>query len=218
MFIPEKETLFLKEFEEKKVMTNNEISKCIGCSVASVRKLRKKWKTYTSYNKNGMYYVLPEIPQFDKCGIWEYNGILFSKYGNLKKTLISIVRNSPNGLSGTEIGETLGLNPRSFLSHYSGVAGILRKKTESKYIYFSDSPMICKRQKKKRAALSVAKKTQLPADNISILILVDLIKHPNSNLTNIHKRLRKQNFEITIEMIKNLLHYYDLEKKTVNFQ
>ncbi|MEA3457714.1 MAG: hypothetical protein U9R21_03460 [Candidatus Thermoplasmatota archaeon] len=218
MFIPEKEILILKEFKEKKVMTNNEISKYIACSIASVRHLRKKWKTYTSYNKNGMYYVLPDTPEFDKCGIWKYKGILFSQYGNLKKTLISIVRNSPNGLSGNEIGKILSLNPRSFLSHYIGINGILRKKTGNKFIYYSDDPVINKQQQKNREALLDVKENQLPADNISILILVDLIKHPNSKLTNIHKRLRKQNFDITIEMIKNLFHYYDLEKKTVDFQ
>jgi hypothetical protein len=84
----------------------------------TARRRLKAWRAYTSYNRNGRYYTLPEIAQFDDMGLWRHQGAFFSKHGNLKQTLVHLVVHSVQGLSGAEFGEILGLQPRSFLSHF----------------------------------------------------------------------------------------------------
>ena len=50
---------------------------------------------YSSYSHTGRYYTLQNIPQFDREGLWQYNGIGFSRHGSLKSTvehLLELVR------------------------------------------------------------------------------------------------------------------------------
>ena len=107
MICEEKENGFLKHFREKKIMTISGIAESMQCSIPTVRNRLKKWKTYTSYNKNGRYYTLPDIPTFDQDGIWKFKGTFFSKQGNLKQTIIHLVNNSESGLTASQIAKRL---------------------------------------------------------------------------------------------------------------
>jgi len=106
----------LGTFRAQKVATINQLADRLQCSVPTARRRLKQWKTHTSYNKNGRYYVLPDVVRFDADGLWRYRGIGFSRYGNLKQTVVGLVRGSPSGLRAGELGKLLGLEPRSFLS------------------------------------------------------------------------------------------------------
>ncbi len=90
----------LEVFRKEKVMSLKQLADLLSCSERTVQRYLKKWRTYTSYNQNGRYYVLPDIPRFDDNGLWRYQGIFFSRHGNLKQTLIAVVNHSPAGLTG----------------------------------------------------------------------------------------------------------------------
>jgi len=51
----------LRKFRAKKVFTIEPLICLLKCSIITARRRLKKWKTHTSINKNGRYYVLPEI-------------------------------------------------------------------------------------------------------------------------------------------------------------
>ena len=123
-----------------------------------------------------------------------------------------------NGLTANEIGGILNLNPHSFLHHYARIPEFIREKNQNIFVYYSADPVISKMQKQNREIMRAATKSQLPSDTVSILILVDMIKHPNSTSKDIHKRLTKTNKNIPVEMITNLSNYYGLEKKTANLR
>jgi len=72
----------LELFRKEKVMSLKQLADRLNCSERTVQRQLKKWRTYTSYNQNGRYYVLPDIPRFDEHGLWRYKGIFFSRYGN----------------------------------------------------------------------------------------------------------------------------------------
>jgi len=152
------------------VFTLEQLVSYLGCSAPTARLRLKKWKSYTSYNKNGRYYSLHTVPRFDENGLWHYEHIFFSKSGNLKKTLIYLVQRSPSGLTGKEIGDLVGLPPRSFLHHFRNTAGIYREKIEGLYIYFSDDPGRYQRQTGNRSTLIVYQdKLFSDADDVIIL-------------------------------------------------
>jgi len=69
-------------------------------SCCSRRRL-KDWKVYTSCNHNAGYHVLTSVPSFDEHGIWRYNGIFFSRHGNITQTIIKLVNDSSTGSFGT---------------------------------------------------------------------------------------------------------------------
>ena len=40
---------------------------------------------HSSYSHNGRYYTLHDLPRFDLEGLWQYDGIGFSRHGSLKR-------------------------------------------------------------------------------------------------------------------------------------
>jgi hypothetical protein len=161
--------------EDKKVFTLDQLVSALSCSTPTARLKLKQWQAYTSYNQNGRYYTMPTVPRFDENGLWSYEAISFSKYGNLRNTVVHLINNSPLGLTGNEIGNLVRLPPRSFLHHFRNVAGICREKSEGVYVYFSDDVGIYKEQVRNRSRALIPEGKLNDAD--AIVILTALIKH-----------------------------------------
>lgn len=207
----------IQRFKNKKIVTIVVLVAWLSCSIATARRRLKAWRAYTSYNHNGRYYTLPEIADFDDNGLWRYQGVFFSKHGNLKQTLVHLVTHSAQGLSGAELGELLGLQPRSFLSHFRDHPEIYRENLMKCWIWFAADPKIREKQKQARLARAVAKEPRMPTDAEAVMILVDLIEHPNSGLEQVARRLKPKGFNIDVDVIRQLLVHHDLLKKTVDF-
>ncbi len=206
----------VRSFKKEKVVTVVLLATWLSCSIATARRRLKTWRAYTSYNRNGRYYTLPEIAEFDANGLWRYQGVCFSKHGNLKQTLVHLVTHSVHGLSGAELGELLGLQPRSFLSHFRDHPALYRENLRGRWIWFAAAPKIRAKQKQTRLAQAAAKGPQMPSDMEAVMILVDLIRYPNSGLQQIAHRFKGQGLTIDVAAIRQLLGQHDLLKKTVD--
>ncbi len=57
-------------FRDKKVMTLAQLALHLQRSQRTVHRQLKQWRAFNSYNKNGRYYVLSDIPKFDSNGLW----------------------------------------------------------------------------------------------------------------------------------------------------
>jgi len=207
----------IQKIKNKKVVTVVVLATWLSCSIATARRRLKTWRAYTSYNHNGRYYTLPETADFDSNGLWWYQGVFFSKHGNLKQTLVHLLTHSAQGLSGAELGELLGLEPRSFLSHFRDHPEIYRENLMRRWIWFAADPKIREKQKQARLARDVAKEPRMPTDGEAVMILVDLIQHPNSGLEQLARRLKPKGLELDVDAIRQLLMHHDLLKKTVDF-
>jgi len=124
----------LKAFRRRKVMTLEEVAKLVHSSLHTARRRLKDWRAYTSYNQNGRYYALPDVPEFDADGLWHWRGVSFSRYGNLKQTVVELIRRSLAGLDAGEMGSLLGLDPRSFLSSFADHPQIKREKSQGRFV------------------------------------------------------------------------------------
>lgn len=206
----------IRSLKKEKVVTVVLLATWLSCSVVTARRRLKAWRAYTSYNRNGRYYTLPEIAEFDANGLWRYQGICFSKHGNLKHTLVHLVTHSVQGLNGAELGELLGLQPRSFLSHFRDHPALYRENVRGRWIWFAADPKIRAEQKHTRLAQAAAKGPRMPSDMEAVMILVDLIRDPNSGLEQIAHRLKRQGLTIDVVAIRQLLVHHDLLKKTVD--
>lgn len=208
-------TLARETLKKKKVFTLPMLVAILNCSSRTGQTKLKMWKTYTSYNKNGRYYTFPEIPRFDENGIWRYKDIAFSKHGNLKKTIIQLVRISTSGLSGSELGDILGLAPQSFVHHFSDCPGICREKHGGVYIHFSDHPDKHKQQVQRRVAgalVQVVKKDTINEGD-AIIILVAIIKHHGIGLEDIMMLPEIKTSRLSRSAIQNFMESHSLLKK-----
>lgn len=212
MIDPALERLTTGEFRRRKVLTIRQLVELLGCSIPTVRNRLKRWRAYTSYNHNGAYYTLPTIPRFDEHGLWRYKSVGFSKHGNLKRTLLQLVRDSPGGLDAAQIGRLLGLPPRSFLSHFRSVPGLTRQRLEGRFVYFCDEPAVLSRQRQIREQAMRTPAGELPSDSVAVAVLADLINHPDSTLHASSRRLGRKGIDIHPQAIQQLLEDHGVKK------
>jgi len=213
MITTEQENETIKLFKQKKIMTVLELSKRMDCSIPTIRKRLSQWRTYTSYNKNGRYYVLPRVPRFDEHGLWEYRGVRFSRFGTLKQTVIQLVTASEGGLSASDIGTVVGIDPRSFMLQFRDSPEIRREKIEGAYIYFSGTAADYRVQKKTREAVAAEQALPLPSDSEAIAILVDILKHPRTTIQESAGRMRRKKISVGEQAIRGLLDYHAVTLK-----
>jgi hypothetical protein len=203
----------LKHFVDIKILKINELASLLKCSIPNARLKLKQWRAYTSYNQNGRFYSLQQVPRFDQYGIWRHNKAAFSKHGNLKKTVVHLVSTASAGLSGKQLGDILGLLPQSFLHHFRKCPSIRREKFDGVYIYFGDDHLTYTKQLKQRESLPFASSLTKLSDGEAIMILVAIIKHHSispediMNLPDIKKR------KLTRRLITAFMEQHELIKK-----
>ncbi|MFZ2630458.1 MAG: hypothetical protein WA081_04295 [Desulfosalsimonadaceae bacterium] len=207
-----------QHLEKIKVFNIGELASVLTCSIPNARLNLKQWRTYTSYNQNGKYYTLPEIPDFNHHGLWRYKNVAFSKHGNLKKTIIHLVSVSPAGLSGRELGELLGLSPQSFLHHFRECPGIHREKHDGVFVYFSDNDEVHEKQVRQRSSLIRRSTIVTISDSEAVMILVTIIRHHGIAVEDILTLPEIKKSKMKSVNIQGFMEYHGLLKKMPDFK
>lgn len=182
----------------RKIATLSELSLHLLCSPRTVQRRLSEYKAINSYNHNGRYYTLPDIPVFDDQGLWRYRDVFFSRYGNLPDTFVELVCNSPAGLTAAEAGELLGLRPSSFLWSLRDHPALKREKHQGLYVYMASESGLLTAQQHRRKQIANARKL---TDTEAIAILVEKIKHPALNDKALSRRLCARGLRINPDMI-----------------
>jgi len=203
----------LGRFRRQKIATIEQLVEWLNCSVMTVRRRLKEWRSFTSINQNGRYYALPQVPVFDSSGLWRYQRVLFSTHGNLKQTVVALITTSTKGLSAVEIARLVDLAPNSsFISRVTHGLGVQREKHQGRFVYFSERPEIYTLQK--YALVSGRHGGGMPTDQEAVMILVDLLKHPGTGIEELAVRVSKQSQWIDPEAVRAFLELHGLVKKT----
>ena len=199
--------------KKEKIFTINKLVSILECSSRTAQAKLKLWKTYTSYNQNGKYYALPEIPHFNDYGLWRFKKAAFSKHGNLKKTIVYLVSSAPDGLTGRQIGEILGLAPQSFLHHFRKCPGIYREKHDGVYVYFSDDTSVYEIQVQKRKFLISRFAVITISDFEAVMILVAIIQQHSISAEDILSLPKIKKSKLKLTQIQSFMEYHGLLKK-----
>ena len=195
----------------KKIVTLDELAMSLHCSKRTMQRRLTPLKTIRSYNRNGQYYTLEDIPKFDTNGLWRYRGTYFSRFGNLTQTFVQLVQASQAGLTCHEAGELIGLRPSSFIWSVHNHPEIKRQKHQGRYVYFSSKSGRYTEQHQHR--LTVAPIQKLPSEYEAIAILVERIKHPQWSVEKLANRLKSKNLHIDPYVIENLFLHHGLVTK-----
>jgi hypothetical protein len=183
----------------RKIATLAELVLHLHCSARTAQRRLAECKAIHSYDHNGRYYTLPQIPRFDPHGLWRYRGVSFSRYGNLPETFVQLVRNSKAGLTAAEAGALLGLRPSSFLWSLRDHPALKREKHQGLYVYLASEPGLCAQQQRQRSQGVATIRPPTPSE--AIAILVEKIKHPALTIAALCRRLEKQNLHVEPERI-----------------
>jgi len=199
--------------KKEKIFTINKLVSILECSSRTAQAKLKLWKTYTSYNQNGKYYALPEIPHFNDYGLWRFKKAAFSKHGNLKKTIVHLVSSASDGLTGKQIGEIIRLSPQSFLHHFRKCPGIYREKHDGVYVYFSDDTLVYEIQVQKRKSLISRSAAITLSDSKAVKILVAIIQQHSISAENILCQPEIKKSKLKLTQIQGFMEYHGLLKK-----
>ncbi len=126
---------YLKRY---KIGTLDQLKKelCTNSTMTVFRKL-KSLEYRSSYSHRGKFYTLNSIAEFDETGLWSFNSIWFSKYGNLIETTSEFVEQSKTGFSAQELFQVLNVEVKHPLLALFKQNRIYREKISNIFIYFS---------------------------------------------------------------------------------
>ncbi len=82
----------------------------------------------------------------------------------------------------------------------------------SRYLYFCDEPPVLLEQKQRREQAVKRARIEIPSDMEAVLVLTDLINHPESTLQACSRRLRRKGIDVEPEAIGRLLDYHGVKK------
>lgn len=207
--------LILKQFRAKVVMTIEELTDLDMWSTITVRRRLKSWGAYTSYNHNGRYYVLPEIPRFDTHGLWIYNGIRFSKSGALTKTTIHLVHNSTSGMLTPELSGLLGCQMHSVLSRLTNRGAVQRKRNFGRNVYFSAYQKKFESQEKMRKSREPSRASCL-SEKAAVILLLEKIKNPDATVQELVLHAGTLGVDINVDGVRDFFQRHDLPIKSIN--
>ena len=202
----------LDEFRKKVVMTLADLMQIDQWSPSTTHRYLKKWRALNSFNHNGMCYVLNDIPSFNDAGLWEYEGVRFSKYGNLTETIIALVANSKNGLSASEIGALVGSDVHPFLKRLAAKDLLNRIRKTRGYVYISADPKIREAQEKSIYDQDASSASKLSSEK-TVAILVEKIKNPELDANEIAVLLRRKGIDIQGSDVADFLSLHGIGKK-----
>jgi len=195
----------------KKVVTLAELALHLNCSRRTVQRHLADWQAISSYNQNGSYYTLPDIPKFDANGLWRYRGVFFSRFGSLPETFVQLVAQSSAGLTASEAGDLLRIRPSSFLWSLREHRALRREKHLGRYVYLSSDPGRYQQQREQRRLMRVA--ARLPTDSEAVAILIEKINHPSLSDEELSRRLQKQKVFVEPEIIHDFFVRHNLAVK-----
>lgn len=205
----------LKFMHLKKVVTLAELAVHLNCSRRTVQRRLADWHAINSYNRNGRYYTLPNIAQFNVNGLWRYRDVFFSRFGSLPETFVSLVNQSSAGLTAPEAGELLGLRPSSFIWSLHAHPSLKREKHLGRYVYLSSDPERYQEQFRQRKLMLTRVRT--PTDSEAVLILLEKIRHPSLDAEQLSRRLKMQKQFVAPETINHFFVHHNLTvKKTLH--
>jgi len=180
-------------------------------SIASVRRFLAAVGYYSSFTHNGAWYTLQCIPRFRRNGLWFYHDIGFSRAGSLTKTLITLITESPAGMSAEILGQTLRCRCHGVLVNLWRKGSIQREKIGRCQIYFATDPHTADRQRQVRSAQHLPR-VQFSAE-IGVLVLAEFIRNPDASFEQLAEKVsRCKKVTVLPEQIKHLFDQHGLKK------
>lgn len=145
----------IRQFLDRhKIATLDQLREALGnparCKV--FRKLRDL-QYLSSYSHRGKYYSLKSIARFSDQGLWSFESVWFSRFGNLLQTAEAFVHHSDAGYSAAELKDILQVKTKHALTQLVREARLGRESFDSVYVYLSVQKQVASRQIEARRAL-----------------------------------------------------------------
>jgi hypothetical protein len=167
----------------------------------------------SSYSHSGRYYTLRQIPQFDRDGLWHYQGVRFSREGSLKATVERLVEQSEAGRTHPELQARLHVRVHNTLLDLVHGRRIGRQSWRGQYLYLSRDADRAASQWSLRQQQPSAPLPEAP-EAVVIEVLLDLVQgarvQPDADRVAAH--LAARGLPVTVEQVEAIFLRYGLKK------
>jgi len=165
-------------FSENKILTLVRLKEILETnSTMTVYRRLKSLSYLSSYSHRGRFYTLADIPEFNDMGIWSFQGVYFSRWGNLLQTVRHLVDASEMGYSASELESLVQVEVKHALLELLRAKQIGREKIVGVYVYFSAeagvrrAQTLLQRQWRKLVELG-ATGSALPVDELKAAVIL----------------------------------------------
>jgi hypothetical protein len=170
----------------------------------------------SSYSHAGRYYTLRDIPRFDPDGLWQYQGVGFSRDGSLKATVERLVEQSEAGRTHPELHARLQVRVHNTLLDLIEGGRIGRQTWSGHYLYLSPTPARAESQLSLRQQQPAGLGPPLPEPPSALVIevLLDLVQSARvrPDADRVAERLAARGLPITIDQVEAIFSRYELKK------
>ena len=168
----------------------------------------------SSYSHAGRYYTLESIPEFDRDGLWQRQGVLFSRHGTLKETTCHLVENAENGRTHQELRDRLRIRVQNALLELVGEERIRRESFESVYLYLSADKVRARAQRSMRQERREATVEVAPFLVVEILLEVVRAARSVPDAAVVASRLAARGLAVAPTVVAAVYERHGLGKKT----
>jgi hypothetical protein len=160
-------------FHEKTVLTMVDLKKALDTnSRMTIHRQLSVMDYISSYSHAGKYYSLNSIAHYNRLGLWEFNGIWFSKYGTLSKTIVRLIHRSPAGYFASELESVLHVFVHNELLNLYRQQQVAREQIGSEYLYLSTTLGKSQLEKRKQQLLQAGATHDETVDYLRTLLSV----------------------------------------------
>lgn len=170
----------------------------------------------SSYSHNGRFYTLDDIPEFDSNGLWQYQGVFFSRHGTLMCTTAHLVETAEAGRTHKELEAALRVRVHNTLLDLVKGKRIGRELLDGLFLYVS--------AERERAAAQVSRRRQKPAavaqaavlsgQSLEIAVLLEVIHGARliPDAAQIVERLAGKGVGVARDQVEAIFHKHGLKK------
>ncbi|MCK5581900.1 MAG: hypothetical protein KAJ18_11580 [Candidatus Omnitrophica bacterium] len=134
----DRKSAVLRLLRERKIADLEELKSVLGTNVRMTAfRTLQQLEYLSSYSHRGQFYTLFQIPQFDENGLWSFQSIRFSRYGNLLSTTKAFVEKSEDGYTATELENVLHVEVKHPLLQLTKQCKLYRLKIGRSHVYMS---------------------------------------------------------------------------------
>lgn len=219
--LTEREERVVQQLRQRRIETMANLCRTLDVSHMTVVRALGKVGYFSSYNRNAGYYVLADVPHFDRWGLWSYRDVRFSRHGSLLRTIVALVEQADAGFTSNELGETLGTSVANLLGRLVRAGRLGRQPLQGRrVVYLASDASARQRQWQQRLEQGVCEPPgagDLLPEGCSPGLVIDVLRAmvvtPKATASHRARKLRERGRQASAGQVQRILVFYHLEKK-----
>lgn len=175
----ERDKTVQKFLRAKKIASLEELKTTLATDVGmTVFRSLRRLGYLSSYSHRGQFYTLGQIPDFNELGLWSFQSVRFSRFGNLLATAKVLVEEAEAGYTAAELENVLDVEVQHTLLQLTREGKISRCKIGRSHVYMSAEngrrrqQQLNRKDRQTRAEIDMSLEVEVLPDEVKVAIIL----------------------------------------------